>query len=298
MNFEVLFLGTSAAVPSPSRSHASIAVKYFNEIMLFDCGEGTQRQLIRSGTSYMKINKIFITHFHGDHFLGLPGLFQTMALAERTEPLELFGPNGIEEMLETVLKMCRTQLTYEVIPRRITSGKMDETELYRVSAVKVDHSALTFGLVFEEVKGREFLLEKAVSLGLKPGPIFSKLKKGEEVKVNGRTITPDEVLGEKKQCKRIVYSSDTRPCKEVMDASKDAVLIHDSTFDDALKDQAKEATHSTCVEAAEVALEGGAKSLFLTHISPRYKDSSLLLSQAKTVFNETSVAKDFLVFKP
>jgi ribonuclease Z len=298
MNFEVTFLGTSAAVPSPSRSHASIALKYFNEILLFDCGEGTQRQLIRSGTSYMKIKRIFITHFHGDHFLGLPGLFQTMALSERAEPLHIYGPNGVEDILNTVLKICRTDLTYDVIPETITGGEVVKTDMYRVDAVKVDHSALSFGLVFEEVRGREFQLEEALKLGLKPGPIFSKLKNGEEVKVNGRTIKPEDVLGGKKLCKRLVYSSDTRPTQGITDVSKDAYLIHDSTYDDALCNQAKEATHSTCVEAAEVAKKGGAKKLFLTHISPRYKDTSLLFNQAKAVFKETEVAKDLMRFRP
>jgi ribonuclease Z len=298
MNFEVTFLGTSAAVPSPSRSHASIALKYFNEILLFDCGEGTQRQLIRSGTSYMKIRKIFITHYHGDHFLGLPGLFQTMALSERTEPLHIYGPNGVEDILDTVLKICRTDLTFDVIPETIKGGEVVKTDIYKVEAVKVDHSTLSFGLVFEEVRGREFQLKKALKLGLKPGPIFSKLKRGEEVKVNGRTIMPEDVLGEKKPCKRLVYSSDTRPTQSITKTSKGAYLIHDSTYDDTLRDQAKEATHSTCLEAAEVAKKGGAKKLFLTHISPRYKDTSILLDQAKAVFKATEVAKDFQRFRP
>jgi ribonuclease Z len=298
MNFEVIFLGTSAAVPSSSRNHASIALKYFNEILLFDCGEGTQRQLIRSGTSYMKIDMIFISHFHGDHFLGLPGLFQTMALAERSEPLSIYGPRGIEELLETMIKICRTDLSYEIIPREMKNGVVFESDLYTVKAVRVDHSALTFGTVFEEMRGREFVLEKALELGLKPGPNFSKLKKGEEIKFNGRTITPDDVLGDEKPCKKLVYSSDTRPCKNIKDVSKDSFLIHDSTYDDSLSDQAKEATHSTCVEAARIAKEAGARNLFLTHISPRYKDVSILLDQAKAEFKDTEVARDFLRFKP
>jgi ribonuclease Z len=298
MNFEVTFLGTSAAVPSPSRSHASIALRYFNEILLFDCGEGTQRQLIRSGTSYMKINKIFITHYHGDHFLGLPGLLQTMALAERSEPLYLYGPRGIDEVHQTIMDICRSDLGYEVVPKTIRKGEVFKCDIYRVRALKVDHSALTYGLVFEEIKGREFLLEKALALGLVPGPVFSRLKKGEDAVVNGRVVKPDDVLGEEKPIKRLVYSSDTRPCREIVDNSKDATLIHDSTFDHELLEQAIEATHSTSVEAAEVARDGGAKKLFLTHISPRYKDTSGLLLRAKEVFTETEVARDFQKIRP
>ncbi len=298
MNFEVIFLGTSAAVPSPSRGHASIALKYFNEVILFDCGEGTQRQLIRSGTSYMKINKIFISHYHGDHFLGLPGLFQTMSLSDRSEPLTVYGPRGIEDVLDGIISICRSEISFDIIPKEILSGPTYECDMFRIDGVKVNHSALTYGLVFEEVKGREFIREKALALGLSPGPNFSRLQRGEEVTVNGKKVMPDDVLGEKKACKKLVYTSDTRPCQEIVDVSKDAILIHDSTYDDTLQSQAVEATHSTCVEAAEVAREAGAKKLFLTHISPRYGDTTVLLDQAKEVFKETLVAKDFLRIKP
>jgi len=298
MNFELIFLGTSAAVPSSYRGHASIALRYFNETLLFDCGEGTQRQLIRSGTSYMRINRIFITHYHGDHFLGLPGLFQTMSLGERVEPLYLYGPPGIEDVLSHLLSLCRTELSYEVVPKRLREGVVHEESIYRIEAVKVEHSAPTYGLVFEEKRGRTFLLDKALALGLKPGPIFSRLKAGEEVVVNGRRITPDDVLGEPKPCRRVVYSSDTRPCKAVVEAARGALLIHDSTYDDELRAQAAETTHSTCVEAAEVARKAGAKQLVLTHISPRYRSVSLLLSQSRPIFRETLVAKDLMRINP
>ncbi|RMF90048.1 MAG: ribonuclease Z [Methanobacteriota archaeon] len=298
MNFEVIFLGTSAAVPSSSRGHASVAIRYFDETLLFDCGEGTQRQLIRSKNSYMRIKRIFITHYHGDHFLGLPGLFQTMSLGERTEALELYGPRGIEDVLDTLIRICRSDITFDIIPREIRPGTVYECNIFRVSAVKVDHSALTYGLVFEEVKGRTFLREKAIALGLQPGPIYGRLKAGETVEVDGRVITPDMVLGEQKECKKVVYTSDTRPCQRIAEVSKDAYLIHDSTYDHTLQDQAVEATHSTCVEAAEIARKAGARQLYLTHISPRYMDTSLLLDQARPVFRDTVVAKDFLRFRP
>lgn len=298
MNLEVLFLGTSAAVPSTARGHAAIALRYFNEILLFDCGEGTQRQLIRSGTSYMRINRIFISHYHGDHFLGLPGLLQTMSLAERTDPLYVYGPRGIEDIMGLVLEISRNQLSFDVHPVEVADGTAFECDIYSVKAVKVDHSALTYGYIFEEKKGREFLLDKALALGLKPGPIFSRLKSGEEVNVDGKVIKPDDVLGEKKLCKKIVYTSDTRPCKAIINISKDAVLIHDSTYDHDLKEQAVEATHSTCVEASEVAAAAGAKKLFLTHISPRYREPELLEEQAAHVFKKVVAARDLLRYKP
>ncbi|MFV2041599.1 MAG: ribonuclease Z, partial [Candidatus Hydrothermarchaeales archaeon] len=202
------------------------------------------------------------------------------------------------DVLDAVIRICRTELSFEIIPREIKAGPVHVTDKFRIDAVKVDHSTLTYGLVFEEVKKREFLREIAISLGVKPGPDFSRLHRGEEITVDGKTIRPDNVLGGKKKCKKVVYTSDTRPCQNIIDASKDAVLIHDSTYDGSMKDQAAEATHSTSIEAAEVAARGGAKKLFLTHISPRYSSTVEMLKEAKTVFAATSVARDFQVYKP
>ncbi len=291
---EFIFLGTTAAVPTVSRGHSSIALKYLDEVILWDCGEGTQRQLITSKTSYMRIDKIFITHFHGDHLLGLPGLIQTLSFSNREAPLHVFGPRGMKDILGYILELGEYDLGFDVIPHEISDGFELKENKYRIRCIKVSHSIPTYGLIFEEVKGREFLLEKAKKLGLKPGPAYSKLQRGESVIVDGKEITPDQVLGDFKKGIKLVYSSDTTPCSSVKENCRDAILIHDATFDATMQEKAVLARHSTALNAANVAKEGGAARLFLTHISPRYKDPKILNDQAREVFKNTEVAKDLM----
>jgi ribonuclease Z len=291
---EIVFLGTTAAVPTSVRGHVAIALKYHNEIILWDCGEGIQRQLIRSKTNYMKIKKIFVTHFHGDHFLGLPGLIQTMSFADRSEPLHVYGPKGIEELMKGILNLGEYAVGFDIFAHEISDGMVVDDEKYAVTCLAVKHSIPTYGLLFEEKKGREFLLERAKALGIPKGRLYSKLQRGEEVEFNGKKIHPDEVLGEQKKGFRVIYSSDTRPTKSIGDNCKDAVLIHDGTFDKSLAEHAEKTDHSTVVEAAELAKRGGAKALYLIHISPRYKDEKLLLEQAEKIFENTTVARDLM----
>jgi len=290
---KVVFLGTTAAIPTAKRAHSAIALQYEGEVILWDCGEGVQRQLISSGISYMRISKIFITHLHGDHFLGLPGLIQTLGFAGRTEALKIYGPPGIEELVGAMLKLGYFELSFEVRVEELRSSFTLEEEKYRISALRVEHGLPAFGLVFEEKKGRRFLREKAEALGIPPGPLYKKLQRGESVEFKGRVISPEEVLGEQKKGFKVVYSGDTRPVESVERACRDALLIHDSTFDHSLQKEAEEKLHSTCVEAAELARRGGAKMLYLTHISPRYRDAKLLEEQAREVFPESYVAEDF-----
>ncbi len=291
---EIVFLGTTAAVPSSARGHVAIALKYHNEIILWDCGEGTQRQLIRSKTNYMKIKKIFVTHFHGDHFLGLPGLIQTMSFADRSEPLHVYGPKGIEELMKGILNLGEYAVGFDIFAHEISDGMVVDDEKYAVTCLAVKHSIPTYGLLFEEKKGREFLLEKAKALGIPKGRLYSKLQRGEEVEFNGRTISPDEVLGEQKKGLRVIYSSDTRPTKSIADNCRNAMLIHEGTFDKDFSEHATKTEHSTVVEAAKLAKKGGAKSLYLIHISPRYKEEKLLLEQTEKIFKNTTVARDLM----
>ncbi len=294
MTMEVVFLGTTAAVPTVERGHLANALRYRDEVVLWDCGEGTQRQLIKAKISYMRIKKIFITHFHGDHFLGLPGLLQTMSFAGREESLSVYGPSGIDEIMEKILSLGEYTLNFKVIPEAMNPRFELFEEHYTIRAIKVEHHTEAYGLVFEEKKGREFLPEKALALGLTPGPFYSKLQRGETVVFEGRTIGPDDVLGETKKGDKVVYSSDTRPCASVVKTCRDALLIHDGTFDESHRENAAETYHSTCAEAAEVAKEGGAKSLYLTHISPRYNDVQPLLEEARKIFPNSNIAKDFM----
>jgi len=294
MHIELIFLGTSAAVPSIARNHASILLRYFDELILFDCGEGTQRQIIKAGKSFMKIRKILITHYHGDHFLGLAGLLQTMSFNERKEPLTIYAPKGAEEFFSIIKSLCGNEFGFDVEVKEISSKTEIKEEKYRINFVKVEHSALTYGIIFEETRGREFVLEKALALGLKPGPLFSKLQRGESVEVNGRVIMPEEVLGEEKKGVKLVYSSDTRPCKAIEEHAKNAFLIHDATFGEDKKDRAVETMHSTAFEAGSIAKNAEAKKLFLFHISPRYENASVLLEECKKVFENAVVAKDLM----
>lgn len=291
---EIVFLGTTAAVPSSARGHMAIALKYHNEIILWDCGEGTQRQLIKSRTNYMKINRIFITHFHGDHFLGVPGLIQTMSFADRRHPLHIYGPKGIEKLMHGIYNLGEYVIGFEIHVHEMSEGMVVEGEKYCVTCVAVEHSIPAFGLIFEEKKGREFLPEKAKALGIMPGPLYSRLQRGEAVEIDGRTVRPEDVLGEHKKGFNVVYSSDTRPCESITKNCGEAILIHDATFDDSRKEHAIKTCHSTVVEAAELAKTGDAKTLYLTHISPRYKDENMLSEQAKKVFEETFVARDLM----
>ena len=290
---EVVFLGTTAAIPTSQRAHSAIALRYEGEVILWDCGEGVQRQLIKSGISYMRISRVFITHLHGDHFLGLPGLIQTMSFSGREAPLEIYGPPGIKKLVQRMLKLGYFDLSFEIEVAELRAGFRLEKEKYVISALPVEHGLPAFALVFEEKKGRRFMREKAEALGIPPGPLYKKLQRGEKVEFGCRVISPEEVLGEQKKGFRVVYSGDTRPTQGVELACRDALLIHDSTFDHELLDNAKERLHSTCVEAALLAKRGGALMLYLTHISPRYKNVKILKKQAREVFPESYVAEDF-----
>ncbi len=293
---KIIFLGTTAAVPTSKRGHTSIALKYRDEVILWDCGEGTQRQMIQKKLSYMKVTKIFITHLHGDHFLGLPGLIQTLSFSGRERPLQIYGPPGIKEIAEDLAGIGNFELNFNIQAKEYQKDGIT-TEHYKITPIEVEHSVPTYGLMFEELKGKKFLREKAQELGLEPGPEYSKLQRGKQVTVDGKTIAPSDVLGEQKKGIKIIYSSDTLPSKNIEEQCKDAILIHDSTFDETLREKAKESMHSTSVDAAHIAKEGGAKKLFLTHISPRYKETEILYEQAKEIFEDVTVPEDLEEFE-
>jgi len=293
-HMEFTFLGTTAAVPSVKRGHTAIAIRYDDEVILWDCGEGTQRQLMKAGISFMRISKIFVTHLHGDHLLGIPGLIQTISFSDRTEPIYIYGPRGTTKVIQALRNLGEYKLHFDLVPVELHDGFVLEEKKYRIRAIPVDHYIPSYGLLFEEKKARTFLREKAEALGIPPGPLYSKLHRGEPVEFNGRTIDPEEVLGEPKEGYRLLYSSDTRPLDVIKEASRGAVLIHDSTFDDDHRENALETKHSTASEAARVARDGGARALYLTHISPRYKDGKVLYEQARKIFPEVTLAKDLM----
>jgi len=292
---ELVFLGTSSAIPTNYRNHSALALKAFGELMLFDCGEGTQRQMTRIRMSPMKVKRIFITHLHGDHFLGLPGLIQSMAFRGREKTLYIYGPDGLRDVVESIKKLGYFALSFPIITQELQTGIFLEEEGYRISCCPVQHSVLNLAYAVEEKRSPKFMRDKALELGLTPGPDFGKLQRGTPVKVGDRTIQPEEVLGEEREGRKIVYSGDTRACVEMVDLAKEAdMLIHESTFDGSQEEKALTTGHSTSRSAARVAALAQLKKLILTQLSTRYRDADLLKKEAAEIFPEVMVAEDLM----
>jgi ribonuclease Z len=298
VKMEIIFLGTSSAIPTNHRNHSAIALKAFGEIMLFDCGEGTQRQMTRARLSPMKIDKIFLTHFHGDHILGLPGLIQSMAFRGRTEPLEIYGPQGLYQLVDCMRGLGYFAMSFEIKVYEISEGTVLENNDYIICCCKTEHSVLNFAYSIEEKRSPKFNKEKALSLGVKPGPAYGKLQSGVPVKIGEKLITPEQVLGEKRNGRKIVYSGDTLACDQMINFSLESdILIHESTFNNSHKDKAYETGHSTSAMAAEIAEKSNVKKLILTHISTRYKDTKVMEREAIEIFEDSCIAEDIMTVK-
>ena len=294
---QITFLGTGGSIPTAQRGLSAVAIKRKNELLLFDCGEGTQRQMIQAGVGFHRKAKVFVTHMHGDHVLGLPGLLQTMSLLGRTNKLEIYGPTGIKDFVEAINQTVRFTLTFPVKVTEIDAGMVCEEKEYTVTAVQSGHMtpSLAYALTEKPRPGR-FHTETAKKLGVPEGPLWSKLQFGESVKLpDGRIVEPETVLGAFRPGRKIVYTGDTGPSEKVAKLAEYAdLLIHESTLEDEMKDRAVEDGHSTPSMAAETANKACVKRLVLTHISARYKDANLLLQQAKKIFANTELAEDFL----
>jgi len=295
----ITFLGTAAARPTVGRNVTSIAVQREGDVFLFDCGEGTQRQMMRYQTGF-GIEHIFVTHIHADHILGIPGLVRTMGLQGRTEPLSIHGPTGSRKVLMDAVHLGVDRLPFEITIREIESGERVAFEGWAVEAFSVvhKHNALGFRLVEEDRLGR-FDIERVRELGIPEGPLFGRLHRGETIEVEGRLISPDQVVGPARPGRTVVYAGDTRPCDAVVQASQDAdLLIHEATFSQEDADRARETLHSTAQEAAEVARAAGARRLVLTHISARHAESTdPLESEASAIFPGVRVARDGMVIE-
>jgi ribonuclease Z len=299
MSIRVVFLGTSGSVPTLKRSLPSVVVQCPKELWMFDCGENTQRQMMQGKVSFHKKLKVFLTHLHGDHVLGLPGVLQTMALMDRKEPVAVYGPPGIKDFLVCTKETLNFGLTFPVeINEILSEGPVLNEEAYLVTAVKSNHAVKSYAFSFmEKPRPGKFYPKKAQSLGVPKGELWSKLQMGKEIElVDGKVVMPTDVMGPPRAGRKIIYTGDTRPFKEFAKFAANAdLVIHESTFDDSLAEKAELDGHSTPSQAAEEAKAAGAKQLVLTHISARYPDANLLLEQAKKVFANTLVAEDFMV---
>lgn len=279
--FRVTILGSGASIPSVKRGLSAVSVKQ-SGVYLFDCGEGTQRQMMKYKVGYGNVKAVFISHLHTDHFLGLFGLIETLRLSGRTEPLLVFGPEGVKGMFreEKFLKV-----------EEISNDFTFKTADFTISAIKNNHARNSFGFLIEQNKRRKYDEKKANSLGIK-GRLFSEIEKKGMLVVKGKTVSLDDI-STLVRGKKIVYSGDTMPCKEIEEAAKDAdLLIHEGTFKREEKDDALERKHTTIEEAAKLAKEAGVKKLIITHISTRYVDEKELEKEARSIFKESYIAHD------
>ncbi len=293
---QLTFLGTGGGLPSPSRGVSALALQIGRDVLLFDCGEGTQRQFMLSPVSFMKVSNIFISHFHGDHFLGLPGLIQSMNFSGREDGLHIYGPEGTVEFVKAAATLGAFRPLFDIYAKEMADGDTVELGACSVKAMAADHTVPALSFVIEETKRRgKFNSQRARELGVPEGPLFARLQAGERVSVNGREVDPDEVMGPPRPGRKVVYSGDTRPSKALLDAARGAeVLIHEATLDSSLEEGAMEYGHSTARAAAELARAADVGQLILTHISTRYDSTEVLESEAKEIFPETVVAHDLM----
>ena len=293
---KIVYLGTSAAAPTVERSLTCICLVRENEVLMFDAGEGAQVAYLKAGLPWNKKMKIFVTHLHGDHCLGILGLLQTMSMQKRTESLEIYGPAGIEEFITANIKVLNFGLPFPVFITIVEEGNVVKEKKYRISCCEAQHGIPAFSYRFEEnERAGVFYPEKAKELGIPEGKMWQELQNGNPVEVNGVKIDSSQVTGKKRPGKKIGISGDTRPTEKLQDFFTDSdYLSFDCTFSIDLKDRAIETNHGTAKEAAELAKNANVKNLILTHFSARYSDESVLLDEAKQVHESVIAAKDLL----
>ena len=293
MDLDLVFFGTSGSVPTAQRSPSAVLVRRGSERLLFDCGEGTQRQMLRSTVGLVELREVFLTHYHADHYLGLPGMLKTFALRGREVDLTVYGPPGLISLFGA-LKRIFGRLTYRLELRELHPGDVLERDGYNLVTFAPSHgvSAIGFALVEGPRPGR-FDVEAADALGVEPQQ-RGLLQRGESIELaDERIVTPDAVLGPPRPGRKIVLAGDTAPSPVVLEAARDAdVLVHEATFLDEERERAQETAHSTALEAAELARDAEVSLLALTHLSNRYFGPEVA-REARTIFPETVVPKDF-----
>jgi ribonuclease Z len=288
MDLAIFFVGTAGSAPTARRGLPSLLVRRGGDRIMFDCGEGTQRQLV-STIGLTELTEIFLTHFHADHWLGLPGMLKTFDLRGRERPLTIYGPRGLQALLGLVLRMAG-RVGFELDVVELTAGDVLERGGYRIAPVPVAHRGPAFGYVlFEDERPGVFDPDIAVRLGLEPGPEFGRVQRGETV----RGVSPEQVMGEGRRGRKLVVSGDTAPCEALQIAAQGAdVLVHEATFAEEERDRAALTGHSTAVQAATLAAEAVVELLALNHVSTRHP-IGVLRDEARAVFEPTVVPRDF-----
>jgi ribonuclease Z len=298
VDLDVVFLGTAGSMPTAQRAPAALLVRRGGERLLFDCAEGTQRQLLRSSVGLVDLHEIFITHFHADHVLGLPGMLKTFALRGRELPLDIFGPRGLRDLLGS-LKRVVGRLSYEVRLVELEPGDVLERDDYRLATFGVSHgvSSLGWSLIEASRPGR-FDVEQADALGVPNGPERGTLQHGEPVTLpDGRTVTPEQVLGPARPGRKLVITGDSAPSDEIVEAAWGAdVLVTEATFAEEERERAEETLHQTAAQAAEIAQRAEVELLALTHLSNRYFGPEIA-REARAIFPDTVVPRDFDVIE-
>jgi ribonuclease Z len=294
MDLDLVFLGTSGSMPTAQRAPTALLLRRGGERLLFDCAEGTQRQLLKSNVGLVELREVFLTHYHADHYLGLPGMLKTFSLRGRALPITIYGPPGLTDLFQA-LRRIFGKLTYQLELKELRPGDELVRDDYRLVTFPVAHgvSAVGYALVEDARPGR-FDVQAADALGVPPGPERGALQRGEAVTLpDGRTITPDKVLGPARAGRKIVIAGDGGPSESVIEASRGAeVLVHEATFCEDERDRARETAHSTALEAAGVARAADVRLLALTHLSNRYFGGEVA-REARTVFPGAVVPKDF-----
>lgn len=297
---KITLLGTGGAIPTLRRNLPAVALQREGDIFLFDCGEGTQVQLIRASLSPGKLSAIFLSHLHGDHVTGLPGLLMTMMHQAREKPLFIFGPPGTKEYLNLIRKCLGFNPPYLLDIREISEGRVYSGSGFWVEAVGVDHKPHTFAFSLEEEpRPGRFFPDKAKELGVPKGPLFGKLQRGETLTLEGgEVITPSMVMGPSRKGRKFVYVTDTRPCPQIIELAKEAdFLIHEGMFASDMEEEARLKGHSTISQAARIAVEAKVKKLVITHISSRYRQINELLDEARAIFPHAIIGRDLMEFE-
>jgi ribonuclease Z len=293
VDLDLVFLGTSGSMPTAQRAPTAILLRRGGERLLFDCAEGTQRQLLRSNVGLIELREIFLTHYHADHYLGLPGMLKTFALRGREVPITIYGPPGLADLFGA-LRRIFGKLTYPYELVELRPGHVLQRDDFRLVTFPVDHgvSAMGYALVEDERPGR-FDVQAADELGIPAGPERGALQRGEAVTLpDGRVVKPESVLGDPRPGRKVAISADTAYSQAVLEAARDAdVLVHEATFADEEKERARETLHSTAAEAAQVAREAGVGMLALTHLSNRYFGGEIE-REAQEIFPNTVVPRD------